>query len=283
MDLRSAALNVTSQCGEDGILEAIFEVLGVSRGACVEFGAWDGKKHSNTWSLISRGWYGVLIEGNRDRYTDLVMNYPARGGIDLDCMNRVVGFDPPNTLDEILNETSIPLDFDLLSIDIDGNDYHVFAAMKMYRPKVVVIEFNPSIPNDFRFVQARDMRCNQGSSLLALTELARSKDYKLIATTAVNAIYVREELFPRFEIPDNSLAALHPDVGLQTYIIQLYDGTIMLAGYGDLIWHEGIRITIPQVLPTHQRKFPDALEKDLEGVPFKPLMCNRVGYEEDQK
>ena len=70
--------NVTSQCGEDGLIEQILATLGVSTKWCVEFGASDGEFFSNSWALINNeGWSAVLIEGNdeafaglRDRYSD---------------------------------------------------------------------------------------------------------------------------------------------------------------------------------------------------------------------
>src|SRR6185437_11729185 len=46
------AKTVTSQDGEDGVLAEIFARLKIERGWCVEFGAWDGKFHSNTWDLV---------------------------------------------------------------------------------------------------------------------------------------------------------------------------------------------------------------------------------------
>jgi len=54
--------NVTSQCGEDGIIEEIFTIIKDGDKWCVEFGAWDGKQTSNTWNLIqNKGWAGIAI------------------------------------------------------------------------------------------------------------------------------------------------------------------------------------------------------------------------------
>lgn len=227
--------NVTSQCGEDGVLSDIFHALGISHGVCVDVGAWDGKVNSNTYNLIVNcGWRGVMIEADASRFDALRQTYATRN--DVLKLHRMVGLASPDTLDEILAATSLPHDFEFLNLDIDGNDYHVFAAMQKFQPKVVLIEFNPSIPNDFRFVQAADLRCQQGSSLLALVELAKKKGYELAATTLCNAIFVRRELMPAGV--DNSLAVMHPNTDLQTHIIQLHDGTLMLAGYADFIWRD---------------------------------------------
>ena len=66
------ASNKTSQCGEDGILDHLFGLLGVpadgGRGYCVDIGAWDGKHLSNTYTLVhERGWGGLLVEADAAR------------------------------------------------------------------------------------------------------------------------------------------------------------------------------------------------------------------------
>lgn len=63
--LLNFASNVTSQFGEDGIIQRIFEIIPPSHKYCVEFGAWDGKYFSNCYNLIvNKGWSGAFIEAN---------------------------------------------------------------------------------------------------------------------------------------------------------------------------------------------------------------------------
>ena len=158
--LRNFASNVTSQTGEDGIIEKIFSIIPATTRCCAEFGAWDGKEFSNTWNLIhNRNWRAVLIEADQDRYAELVDN--NRGRQDVLCLNKKVDLEGPDCLDNILAGTDIPVEFDLLSIDIDGNDYYVWESLVNYRPKLVIIEFNLTIPNDIVFIQDKDMSVNQ--------------------------------------------------------------------------------------------------------------------------
>jgi hypothetical protein len=91
------------------------------------------------------------------------------------AVNAFVRFEPHSGLDSILTRTSVPADFAFCSIDIDGNDYHAWKAITAYRPKLVCIEFSRAIPTDCLFVQAADPKLNQGSSLMALVELGKSK------------------------------------------------------------------------------------------------------------
>src|SRR5207249_2762549 len=122
--LRAFQKIVCSQCGEDGIIEKILEIMGEKNKWCVEFGATDGQYVSNSWSLINtKGWQSVLIEGDPQNYKKLAANYSANKNVT--CVQRYVNFQGENQLDDILAQTSIPQDFDVLSIDIDGNDYHI--------------------------------------------------------------------------------------------------------------------------------------------------------------
>jgi hypothetical protein len=255
--LLNFASNVTSQCGEDGIILKIFELIGVDSAVCVEFGAWDGRLHSNTHNLIENyGWKAVLIEGDPDRFNQLELHCESNANVISLC--RMVGFDPPDSLDDILSETGIPKQFDLLSVDIDGNDYHVWDALVKFTPRVVVIEFNPTIPNDVIYVQDRDMNVRQGSSLLALIELGKKKGYDLISVSGWNAIFVQHEYFSLFKMRNNSADVMFDDQTYATKVFQLFDGRLEMVGQDCLMW-SGIKFSSEdiQILPAEQRVYSD--------------------------
>jgi len=176
-----------------------------------------------------------LIEANDDRFAELSKLYASRP--DVHCIKTLVQFEGPSCLDSIFATTPLPLDFDLLVIDVDGCDYHVWDSLQRYNPRVVVIEFNPTIPNNVAFVQTRDMSVYQGSSLRALMELAQRKGYDLVCTTIYNAFFVRREFYPLFHIADNAIDVMH-DTPMPTEFFQLYDGTLMLTGCKKLLWHK---------------------------------------------
>jgi hypothetical protein len=245
-----------SQYDEDDVLEKLFDKLGVHQGRFVEFGAWDGIYLSNTYRLVvQRGWRGLLIEADPRKFAELEKNMAGYDGVI--CLNRLVGLDPPEDLDSILASTDMPSDFDLLSIDIDGNDYHVWEGLKNYSPKAVVIEYNLTIPNHVEFVQARDLSVHHGNSLLAMTNLGKRKGYELIGTTWTNAFFCRGDLYGLVGMEDNSIDAVRPHRDWQTDIFQLYDGTITLAGNRKMLWHDiDVRDADIQVLPRPLRGFP---------------------------
>ncbi len=73
MRLSEHLQNVYSQNGEDGALAKLFEVVRLDSGYFVEFGAWDGCYLSNTFALAEKGWHGCLIEGEPQRFEDLIL------------------------------------------------------------------------------------------------------------------------------------------------------------------------------------------------------------------
>ena len=273
--------NITSQGGEDGILEKIFDHLCINRSDddggddgghndtpyCVDIGAWDGKHLSNTYNLIHHmGWGGMLIEANRSRYEDLCCLYHDNPLVL--CLHEAVDIavGKEHSLLNILKRNSIRPDFDFLCIDIDGADYHMWHSLSPhYRPRVVCIEFNPTIPNHVYYVQQRDIGIHEGSSLLAIAELGITLGYQLIVTTTFNAIFVRNDLMssiPQSLSNDASTAsgissdktqllsyldALHNE-SMVTDIFQTYSGELKLCGPKKLLWHR-VSINCQQIQP----------------------------------
>ncbi|MGP1283787.1 MAG: hypothetical protein ACTS1X_12495 [Parasphingopyxis sp.] len=179
---------------------------------------------SNTCRLIrEEGWRAVLIEGHEDRCREIRENHPDPDQVI--AAHRWVGFEAGvNTIDDILRDTPIPRDFDLIRIDVDGIDWYVWESIVEYRPRMVVIEHNAMVPNNIVFVQDRDPAINEGCSLAALIELGREKGYELVAARGANAFFVVAEEFGKFHLDDNSIDAMKVDSG--NYLWCCYNGKI---------------------------------------------------------
>lgn len=184
--------NYSSQNGEDGIIEEILNRLNGKvelSNWCVEFGAWDGKHLSNTFKLVREKWHAVYIEGDTSKFEDLrktCIEYPT-----IVAVNAMVSSEKSsaNSLDAILERTSIPEDYDLLSIDIDSHDLAVWHAYSG-TPKIVVIEVNSSAMPGLLWWHSDKTAGNTFSSTL---NVGRNKGYTLIAHTG-NMIFVRNDL-----------------------------------------------------------------------------------------
>lgn len=191
--------NKYSQNGEDGIIAEILLRLRISSGSFCEFGAWDGIHLSNTYSLAEAGWSGVYIEGDAEKYKDLVTTCSKLPGQKVMPVLAFVSPDiPGKRLDDILGKTDIPKDFDILSIDIDSCDYQVWASVKQYSPKIVVIEVNSSFPPPIRYVHGGE---TSGSSFMAVADLAKEKGYTVVCHTG-NVICVRSDLVDALCLPE---------------------------------------------------------------------------------
>ncbi len=195
------------------MLDRVFELVPPRRRYCVEFGAGDGLRNSNTARFVrDLGWSGALIEGGDYRYGRLCGHYR-----DVERARLVHATVQPDTVEQIFADAGVPEDLDLLSIDIDGNDYWVWRAIERYRPQVVVIEYNPYYAPPERWVMkfapdhAWDGSTYYGASLESLFHLARAKGYELIGCDRMgnNAFFVQRELFARFGIDDNRPEVLY--------------------------------------------------------------------------
>jgi len=251
--------NIFSQFGEDGILSYIFRVIPEKNRWSVEFCAWDGIFASNICNFVkNQGWYGVYIEADKNRFRDLLKNHGNNDRVF--CLNRFIDFKGPDKLDHILNTIKeLPKDFDLLSIDIDSCDYYVWQSLTKYHPKVVIIEFNPTIPVDYEYVQNKSFNIHDEHSLSSVTNLAKKKGYELISCTDSNAIFIVKKYYPLFHIKNNSPKTLYKpfEKYYQTKIWQGGDGTLHLIGCQRLLWHNIlINENKIQVLPKYLRFFP---------------------------
>lgn len=224
--LEQHAHNVVSQNGEDGIVAEIFRRIQPRSRLCVEFGAWDGKYLSNTWALWHEGgWSAVLIEGDQERYQHLQQS--IRSCTTVKAIHAYVEVTGPCALDNLLaSEGVAPDGVDLLSIDIDGDDYHIWASLRTYRPRVVIIEYNPTIPPELDLVQRQGEYF--GSSAAALTRLAGEKGYCLATCTATNCIYVQRDDFPALNVPEFNLT-MDFDRSRLCMVINAYDGRTYLS------------------------------------------------------
>jgi len=186
---------IYSQNGEDGILQIIFYKIKSINKFCVEFGVNNGRECNTRYFIETEGWrYLHMDYGDyKHPYTQIKKEFITAENINL-----------------LFRKYNVPEEFNLLSIDIDFNDYWIWKAIEYY-PAVVVIEYNGSIPpNESKVVKYEPFNTGDGSnyfgaSLLALVKLGKSKGYTLVGCCkkGINAFFVRDDLInDRFVIKD---------------------------------------------------------------------------------
>ena len=251
------AADTYSQFGEDGLISEILSRISSTFTVdlwCCEFGAWNGLNGSNTAKLIrEKGYSAVLIEGEKKRAKDLEMNFPQNNVIKICSFVTVEG---RTSIDNILSKTDIPINFDFLSIDIDGMDYFMLQSLTRFKPKLICVEYNPTIPNSIFFVQEPNEKIKQGSSAKAILELGRTKGYTAICATHCNILLLKNKYVSLFTSDLKSLEELIPKGNDMQVIFSGYDGTL-LSNKPDIYlgWHGPFKLQNVQILPKYLRKY----------------------------
>ena len=208
---------VYSQNDEDGIIQEIFTRIGTTNKIFVEFGVQDGLE-SNCHFLLFNGWQGLWIDGDENNFKRL-QEYFSKPLLDkqLTALNAFITIDNINKL--IGEYGRINGEIDLLSIDIDGNDYWIWEKLTCIQPRVVIIEYNAKFPPPCEWVMEYDPKHiwngsdNHGASLKSLELLGRQLGYSLVGTNVngVNAFFVKKELSrDLFAKPDTAENLYHP-------------------------------------------------------------------------
>jgi len=182
--------SVFSQNGEDGILARLFDILGTTNTFFVEFGTGgDGRQRNTRFLEEKHGWRGLLM----DKCADEDHGRVRKESITAENINA------------LFEKYDVPHEFDLLSIDIDGNDYWVWKAVhQQFRPRVLVMEYNASFaPPERRTITYDPNFCWSGTdyfgaSLAALDDLNRHKGYTLVycERRGINSFFIRTDLLP---------------------------------------------------------------------------------------
>lgn len=115
-------------------------------------------------------------------------------------MKTLQSFVTPENINQLFTDAGVPVDFDVLSIDIDSIDYFVWEGLTEYTPRIVIVEYNSAIPATEEYIAPRDEAIklsgtsDEGASLLAYERLAKRKRYQLVYTelSGSNAFFIHE-------------------------------------------------------------------------------------------
>ena len=235
-DINSHEKKIYSQNGEDGILEFIFSKIGTTNKFSVEFGVGNGFECNTVYLLEKKGWTGLMMDYGADQ------DIQWKGVLKKAWSNKNIGFSEnikkyanfskkiikrkersihyrldikneritAENIENLFQKYQVPKNFDLLSIDIDYNDFWVWKAISKFHPRVLVIEFNSSVPPTESKVVPYDPNAQWdgtnyfGASLLALKNLSLEKNYTLLGcdSNGINAFFCKSDLVKNFKIKD---------------------------------------------------------------------------------
>ena len=209
-------LKVFWQNDEDGIIEEVLRRVGCTNRFFAEIGAGSGTENNSLY-LLARGYSGVWLEADAASIREARKNLSSL--LKSGRLSVVEAAVTAENAEGLLTEAKVPDEFDLLSIDVDGNDYWIWKAVRKFSPRVVVIEYNAGLGPSVEWVILYDSRRRWdgtlafGASLKALERLAREKGYSLVGCnfTGVNAFFVRSDLVAdRFLPPHTSETHFEP-------------------------------------------------------------------------
>ena len=189
-----------SQNDEDGIIAEIFCRVGTINKTFLEIGA-SGGLENNTLYLLLQGWQGTWVDGSSKciEFIESKFSFALNNG-NLKALDSWVNKENINQL--VAGATDDGQALDLLSIDIDGIDYHILEAIEPLNARVLVVEYNPKFHPPVKWVMeynpdhSWDGGDYFGASLKSFEVLLLGKGYKLVGCNllGVNAFFVREDL-----------------------------------------------------------------------------------------
>lgn len=211
--LKTYEYGILSQNGEDGIIRYLFSEIGYGSKIFLEFGF--GVTQNNSLRLmLHEGFSGLFIDGSKIEVKRFNQSIKRIGITNVKAVHKLITVE---NLKSIIVENELPKDIDLLSIDVDGNDYWFWEEITYLNPKIVIVEYNASlgfirsqtVPYDPFFDRNKKHRSGfyHGASLAALFKLGSKKGYSLVGcdSNGVNAFFVRNDCLV------GSIKALSPE------------------------------------------------------------------------
>ncbi len=166
---------------EDEILWGIFEKIKPINQFAVEFGARDGFTTSNIRKFLQAGWDGLQMD------CDIKLLF-------LPYVATKIEFITAENINYVFNKHKVPKSFDILSIDVDCNDYWLWKAVD-YDPTVVCIEYNSNFDYEKEAIveyhpdNQWDYTMSYGASFKSMCKLADKKGYYLYAESDYSNLF----------------------------------------------------------------------------------------------
>lgn len=193
---------VSSQWGEDGIIQHLVKSIEIKNKVFFEFGVEKYTESNTRFLLQNNHWKGLVIDGS-DENISYIKNDPIywKNNLKAEC-----AFITKDNINQLITKNGINGDIGILSVDIDGNDYWIWKAIDCISPRIVICEYNShfgdtykvSIPYDNNFVREKKHHSNiyYGASISALDFLAKKKGYSLVGSNLAgnNVFFVRNDL-----------------------------------------------------------------------------------------
>jgi hypothetical protein len=199
--LHETEFKVFSQWGDDGIIQYLVNYLDIENKIFIEFGVEDYLESNTRFLLINNNWSGLIMDGSYSNVSKIKKN-EMYWKYDLIAKSAFISAE---NINQLISEEDIKGKVGLLHIDIDGNDYWVWKALKVVEPIIMIVEYNSifgyeraiTIPykSDFVTSSSHFSYLYFGASILSLCDLAKERGYAFIGsnTAGNNAYFIKNE------------------------------------------------------------------------------------------
>lgn len=201
--LKDTGFSVFTQFEEDGLLLFLFATLGTTNNTFIEIGSDDGVNSNCANLVLNFGWHGLFIDGNEKsvrRGRHFYGKYPTHWAYPPTFVCTLI---TRENINQVIQQAGFEGEIDFLCIDIDGNDYWIWDALEVVKPRVVMIEthvefgyHNIVVPYDSAYFYPGKHKDYHGASPVAMNRLANRKGYRLVGANryGFNTIYVRNDI-----------------------------------------------------------------------------------------
>lgn len=230
---RKAEFKVYSKHGGDGILAYLFSKIGTTNHTFVEMGIEDGTECNTSNLALNFGWNGLMIDANEIWVKSAREFFKGKLGNQAGQVKIISCFVNAENINNLFSGNGLNGEIDLLSVDIDSNDYWVWKSIKDINPRVVVMEYNAAfglrsltIKYDTNFYFKETYKKSPlyfGASLSALVKLAKEKGYVLVACDS----HGHDAFFVRKDVAEGKFIELSPQEAF-------YSNPVTLAKFGSL-------------------------------------------------
>jgi hypothetical protein len=200
-------VKVFSSLEEDGIIIWLLAIMGIKKGFFLDIGSNDCINSNCANLAFNFNWDGVFIDADKKLIGIGKRNYKIFGKAKTQQLAFVNSFVYANNVNELIQPLVGAKEVDFMNIDIDSDDYAVWEALQIVKPKLVVVEckiefgsYNVVVPATQNF----EIHL-WGASLIAMNKLAIQKGYTMVAVNRLgfNLFFMRNDIF-------NSINGLKP-------------------------------------------------------------------------
>jgi len=219
--IAEAGFRCYSQFEEDGIILYILSMIGMSTRRVVEICCGVGSECMAANLVLNHGYSGYLFDGDKSNVETATHFFRSKKDCLLSEPRIKQAWITRDNINDLLRDIGATGEVDLLSLDMDGNDYYIWEAIAEINPRLCVFETQDIIPGDrsLTIPYQPDFYCwdkpgarkdFRSVSLLAMKKLSEAKGYRMIGAHrhGFNVFFLRNDLGQE-HFPAVSIESIH--------------------------------------------------------------------------